>query len=124
MADKEMTIMFPEEKMEALEFFMREQNEKMDDMLKAYLEKVYEKNVPLQVRKYVESRLTGIEGEISQGNSGQGHAKRGRQSVKQNAVESIHVEGTEKEAGQESVELQAENELLGQEETGSMEMSM
>ena len=34
------------------------------------------------------------------------------------------MEGTEKEAGQESVELQAENELLGQEETGSMEMSM
>ena len=63
MADKEIKITFPEEKMEALVFFLGEQNEKVEDVLKTHLDKTYEKSVPAQVRKFVESRIPAAEEE-------------------------------------------------------------
>ena len=59
MADKEIKIGFPEEKMEALSFFLQENNETVEAVLKAHLDKSYEKVVPQQVRKFVESRMAG-----------------------------------------------------------------
>ena len=103
MADKEMTIMFPEEKMEALEFFMREQNEKMDDMLKAYLEKVYEKNVPLQVRKYVESLADRYRnGEISQGKQWARSCKK-RQAIRKTECSRVYTCGRYRKRGRAGI---------------------
>lgn len=56
MADREIKITFPEKKMEALVFFLGEQNEKIEEVLTAHLDKTYEKYVPQQVRKFVDSR--------------------------------------------------------------------
>ena len=58
MAEKEIKITFAGEKLEALSFFLAEQGGKtVEELLKSHLDKSYEKNVPAQVRKFVESRL-------------------------------------------------------------------
>ena len=56
MAEKEIKIGFPETKMEALEFFLRENDTTVEKVLKEHLDKTYEKSVPQQVRKFVESK--------------------------------------------------------------------
>ena len=57
MAEKEIKITFAGEKLEALSFFLAEQGGKtVEELLKSHLDKSYEKNVPAQVRKFVESR--------------------------------------------------------------------
>ncbi len=58
MAEQEIKIEFPEVKMEALEFFLRENNTTVETVLKEHLDKTYEKSVPQQVRKFVESKIT------------------------------------------------------------------
>ena len=56
MTEKEIKITFPEAKLEALTFFLMEQNEKsVEELLKGSLDKLYEKNVPVAVRTFVES---------------------------------------------------------------------
>ena len=58
MAEKEIKITFAGEKLEALSFFLAEQGGKnVEERLKSHLDKSYEKNVPAQVRKFVESRM-------------------------------------------------------------------
>lgn len=57
MAEKEIKIGFSEAKLEALEFFLRENDNTVERSLKEYLDKVYEKTVPQQVRKFVESKI-------------------------------------------------------------------
>lgn len=55
MTEKEIKITFAEAKLEALIFFLTEQNEKnVEELLKSSLDKLYEKNVPVAVRKFVE----------------------------------------------------------------------
>ncbi len=56
MADKEIKITFPEEKLEALSFFMKQNNEEIEAVLKAHLDKAYQKTVPALVRMYVDGR--------------------------------------------------------------------
>lgn len=57
MTEKEIKIGFPEVKMEALEFYLQESSTTVEQVLKEHLDKIYEKNVPLQVRKFVESKM-------------------------------------------------------------------
>ena len=55
MTEKEIKITFAEAKLEALTFFLTEQYEKSaEELLKGSLDKLYEKNVPVAVRKFVE----------------------------------------------------------------------
>lgn len=122
MADKEIKITFPEEKMEALVFFLGEQNEKVEDVLKAHLDKTYEKSVPAQVRKFVESRIPAAEEESVQGQRGQRPAREpgrrsGRQSVRQTAQERTEPVQT----AQEDVQTGPEEETAS-ENTMSMGM--
>lgn len=64
--DKEIKISFPEAKLEALEFFLREENETVERVMKSYLDKVYDKTVPSQVRKFVDSRIGAQESTAAQ----------------------------------------------------------
>lgn len=57
MADKEIKVGFEEVKLEALEFFLRENSTTVETVLKDHLDKVYEKQVPQQVRKFVERNM-------------------------------------------------------------------
>lgn len=115
MADKEIKITFPEEKMEALVFFLGEQNEKVEDVLKAHLDKTYEKSVPAQVRKFVESRIPATEEESVQEQRGQRPAREpgrrsGRQSARQTAQEQTEPAQTVQEDAQTGPEEETASE--------------
>lgn len=59
MADKEIKIGFEEVKLEALEFFLRQNNSSVEEQLKESLDKMYAKQVPSQVRMFVERNMNG-----------------------------------------------------------------
>jgi hypothetical protein len=57
MSMTELKVSFPTEKLDALRFFMDKKQQTVEQELKDYLDKTYEKLVPAQVREYVESRM-------------------------------------------------------------------
>lgn len=57
MSETELKILFPTEKLDALRFFMEKKELTIEQELKEFLDKTYEKVVPAHVREYVESRL-------------------------------------------------------------------
>jgi hypothetical protein len=57
MSTTELKIPFPSEKLDALRFFMDKKEQTVEQELKDYLNKTYERLVPAQVREYVESRM-------------------------------------------------------------------
>lgn len=61
MANKEIKIEFSEAKLEALEFFMKENHEDVEQALKEHLDKLYTKNVPQPVKKFIESKMGSVE---------------------------------------------------------------
>ena len=61
MAMKEVKTTFLDVKLEALEYFLREQGSSVEDALKEQINKIYDKNVPKDVRKFLESKLPSEE---------------------------------------------------------------
>ena len=59
MAEREIKIGFPEVKMEALEFFLKENDTTVEKVLREHLDKTYEKSVPQQVRMKPETQDRG-----------------------------------------------------------------
>lgn len=57
MSMTELKIPFPTEKLEALRFFIGKKEQTIEQELKEYLDKTYERAVPAHVREYVESRI-------------------------------------------------------------------
>ncbi len=55
--EKAVKISFLEVKLEALEYFLGEENKTVEDVLTTHLEKTYEKCVPVPVRKFVENKI-------------------------------------------------------------------
>lgn len=126
MADKEIKITFPEEKMEALAFFLGEQNEKVESVLTAHLDKTYEKCVPQQVRKFVDSRIAAAQEGNAQEIRGQRQTREpgrraGRQGARQNAADqegrAVSADGARREQTGDTVESMTE-------ETAGMNMGM
>lgn len=60
MSMSEIKISFPTEKLEALRFFMDKKELSIEQELNNYLEKTYEKTVPVQVREYVNNRMEQV----------------------------------------------------------------
>ena len=56
MVDTELKVQFPEVKLDALRYFTAKEGTTVEDELKDHLDKFYQKNVPAQVRDYVEHR--------------------------------------------------------------------
>lgn len=114
MAEKEIKIGFAEAKMEALEFFLRENNETVESILKAHLDKTYEKCVPQQVRKFVESKMSSVVEEIQNETGTSRHSRgQGRRGTRQNA-------GRENVQEQEAVSVtETENSEAQEEQTES-----
>lgn len=79
MAEREIKIGFPEAKMEALEFFLKENDTTVEKVLREHLDKTYEKSVPQQVRKFVESKMTPQTEEPAQNEAGNARHGRGRE---------------------------------------------
>lgn len=119
MAEKEIKISFPDVKMEALVYFLKQKNETVEELLKAHLDKTYEKNVPQPVRDFMESKLTEQTEEQPQNDSVQrqtrGQGRRARQEREREAVsmqENADVQETAEEGSPE------------QEQDGGMAMVM
>ena len=60
MSMTELNLSFPTEKLDALRFFMDKKQQSVEHELQNYLDKTYEKLVPVQVREYVESRMEPV----------------------------------------------------------------
>ena len=89
MAEKEIKITFAGEKLEALSFFLAEQGGKtVEELLKSHLDKSYEKNVPAQVRKFVESKMTASAEDAGQSEDSSQRQTRGqgRRGTRQNTA--------------------------------------
>lgn len=54
MAEMEVKVSYGALKMQALEFYMAQENRKIEDELKEHLDKLYQKNVPKQVQEFLE----------------------------------------------------------------------
>jgi len=57
MSTTELKVSFPSERLDALRFFMDKKQQTLEKELQDYLNKTYERLVPVNVREYVESRL-------------------------------------------------------------------
>ncbi len=126
MSDKEIKITFPEEKMEALAFFLGEQNEKVESVLTAHLDKTYEKCVPQQVRKFVDSRIAAAQEGNAQEPRGQRQTREsgrraGRPSARQNTT--TQEERAVPADGERTEQTDAAAESMAEESTG-MSMGM
>lgn len=54
MEQTELKIQFPDEKLDALRYFLEKKDSTVEDELRDHLDKTYEKVVPPQVREFVE----------------------------------------------------------------------
>lgn len=57
MRETELKLLFPTDKLEALRFFISKKELNVEQELRDYLDKTYERVVPANVREYVESRM-------------------------------------------------------------------
>ena len=122
MAEKEIKIGFSGVKMEALEFFLRENDTTVEKVLKEHLDKTYEKSVPQQVRRFVESKLTLQQEAVSEESGSQRQTRgQGRRNARQNtARETVSQQA---DSGMQPAE-EAEVQETGQEQESGMTMSM
>ncbi len=123
MAEKEIKIGFSEAKMEALEFFLRENDSTVEKALKEHLDKLYEKTVPQQVRKFVESKLAPQQENVQEeGVDPQRQTRgQGRRTARQNVARETVPEQTE--SGSQTAD-EGEVQETGQEQESGMVMSM
>lgn len=122
MAEKEIKIGFSEAKMGALEFFLRENDSTVEKALREHLDKLYEKSVPQQVRKFVESKLEPQQETVQEGAEPQRQARgQGRRTTRQNTARETVSEQTE--SGIQTAD-EGEVQETGQEQESGMTMSM
>lgn len=130
MADREIKITFPEKKMEALVFFLGEQNEKIEEVLTTHLDKTYEKYVPQQVRKFVDSQIAAAQEEApvrapraqwQPGESRETGRRNARQGTRQNAS---RQEAPRAESETVAQENEAAQSVAEPEEMPGMSMGM
>ena len=122
MAEKEIKIGFSEAKMEALEFFLRENDSTVEKALREHLDKLYEKSVPQQVRKFVESKITPEQETVQEGAEPQRQTRgQGRRTTKQNTARETVSEQTD--SGMQPADEGEVQENCQEQESG-MVMSM
>ena len=116
MSTTELKIPFPTEKLDALRFFIGKKEQTIEQELKDYLGKTYERIVPAHVREYVESR---VDTEQSQDQAPEAAVSRERQPRPSRRQR----EQTAAEASQ-APEVQPEQTGSEPEENQGMSMSM
>ena len=79
MSTTELKVPFSSERLDALRFFMEKKGLTVEQELKDYLNKTYERLVPANVREYVESRLEPEEASVQTAEPQQTPAPRERQ---------------------------------------------
>jgi hypothetical protein len=122
MNETEIKLMFPTEKLDALRYFMSKKEVTIEDEMKDYLDKTYEKIVPAHVREYVESRL-------EQDNAQEQEASDASQAQQPEQQSERQPRQTRRQRGQAEVntntlQSQPENTPTDEEENQGMSMSM
>lgn len=118
MAEKEIKITLDEKKLEALNFFLGEKNENVESVLRAQLDKTYDKYVPEPVKKFIENRRGGQdenttqEPERPQRQARESGRRTNRQSTRQTATEPVETQASESETAQTTSEEQAEEPVM------------
>ncbi|CUX31899.1 hypothetical protein BN3590_00762 [Clostridium sp. C105KSO15] len=119
MSTTELKVLFPSERLDALRFFMEKKEQTIEQELKDYLDKTYEKIVPAQVREYVESRMEQAPAQEQASEAEQTPALRERPARQTRRQREQAAPETPP-----SPEAQTEAESPGEEETPGMTMSM
>lgn len=119
MSTTELKVPFPSERLDALRFFMEKKEQTVEQELKDYLNKTYERLVPANVREYIESRLEPEETQVQTTEPQQAPASRERQPrASRRQREQAAADITP------ALETQTEAEEPAEEEAQGMTMSM
>ncbi len=119
MNETEIKLMFSTEKLDALRYFMSKREVSIENEMKDYLDKTYEKIVPAHVREYVESRLEqNTVQEQASSNTLQA------QQTEQHPRQTRRQRGQTADVNANTLQSQAENTSTDEEETQGMNMSM
>lgn len=59
MAKKNITIGFPEEKLNVLLYFLNREQQNLEPLLEEQLDRLYNRNVPKQTRDFIQFQMTG-----------------------------------------------------------------
>lgn len=126
MAEKEIKIMCSEEKLKALQFFMKQKGKDIEAELKDYLDKTYEKAVPNAVREFVESGMGEVAPRMSEveirGTEVAGHSE-GNEQMENNTSEMERPARRYQRKNQRSsvTETETQNEAVPEQETAEAE---
>ena len=125
MAKKNITIGFPEEKLNVLLYFLNREQQNLEPLLEEQLDRLYNRTVPKQTRDFIQFQMTGelaTETEENQ-EAGQENASGTKEAVK----EARRNKRQERQAGQTVVQKPDAPKLdedVQEEESPGMQMGM
>ena len=125
MAKKNITIGFPEEKLNVLLYFLNREQQNLEPLLEEQLDKLYNRAVPKQTRDFIQFQMTGELAPETEENqeAGQENASGTKDAVK----EARRNKRQERQAGQTVVQKPDETKLdenVQEEECLGMQMGM
>ena len=125
MAKKNITIGFPEEKLNVLLYFLNREQQNLEPLLEEQLDKLYNRAVPKQTRDFIQYQMTGELAPETEENqeAGQENASGTKEAVK----EARRNKRQERQAGQTVVQKPDETKLdenVQEEECLGMQMGM
>ena len=125
MAKKNITIGFPEEKLNVLLYFLNREQQNLEPLLEEQLDKLYNRVVPKQTRDFIQFQMTGELAPETEENqeAGQENTSGTKEAVK----EARRNKRQERQAGQTVVQKPDETKLdenVQEEEGLGMQMGM
>ena len=125
MAKKNITIGFPEEKLNVSLYFLNREQQNLEPLLEEQLDKLYNRAVPKQTRDFIQFQMTGELAPETEENqeAGQENASGTKEAVK----EARRNKRQERQAGQTVVQKPDETKLdenVQEEECLGMQMGM
>lgn len=124
MAKKNITIEFPEEKMNVLQFFLDREQQKLETLLEEQLEKLYTKMVPKPTRDFIQYQMTGevpVDSEETNETSREAAKEEKRAARRSKKQEQQMAQADTKQPAQADTPLEQDSQ---EEESGGMQMSM
>lgn len=125
MAKKNITIGFPEEKLNVLLYFLNREQQNLEPMLEEQLDKLYNRTVPKQTRDFIQFQVTGELAPETEENQEAGQEN--TSATKEVVKEARRNKRQERQAGQTVVQKPDETKLdenVQEEEGLGMQMGM
>ena len=131
MAKKNITIGFPEEKLNVLLYFLNREQQNLEPLLEEQLDKLYNRTVPKQTRDFIQFQMTGeITAEAEENQEAAQETAAGAKEVvgtKETAKETKRSKRQERQTSQAVVQKPDETKLdenVQEEESAGMQMGM